>query len=276
MLTAQETMKVATPAEKAGRDRCTLADACPTRLTCELARECLPQDAPDPNAKFAWANAICALFALIGVVGIFQPLFVLSAPAPVEKPYSVPVLFNPPPPQPTVSRSVASSDSAPQENSPEPVELPDIVPAVTPMNAQVAFAVPVEGPVRLVAAKYAVPPPAKLKPVQGPPANNGKPGGGSGNVVGDAVAFEPTLGDGGVYPRPTYPLWANRAGLEGDIMLEVRVSASGVPVFVTVANSTAARSLDDYTIQWLKKRWRFPAGSERRYLVPFTYKLSKK
>jgi len=274
MLTSQEPTKVVIPVESAGRDRCTLAEACPTRLTCELARECLPQDGPDPNVKFAWANAICALFAVIGVAGIFQPLFVLSAPAPVEKPFSVPVLFNPPPPQPTISQAVAN-DSAPQENSPEPVELPDIIPAVTPMNAQVAFAVPVEGPVRLVAAKYAVPPPAKLKPIQAPPSDSGKSGG-SGNVVGDAVEFQPTLGDGGVYPRPTYPLWANRAGLEGDIMLEVRVSAGGVPVVVTVAKSTAARSLDDHTIQWLKKRWRFPVGAERYYLVPFTYKLSNK
>jgi TonB family protein len=275
MLTTQEPTKAVRPVENAGLDGRALVEGCPTRLTGELARESLPQDTPDPNAKFAWANAICALFAIIGVVGIFQPLFVLAAPAMTKKPFIVPVLFNPPPPQPTVSQAVAS-DSAPQENSPEPVELPDLVPAVTPMNAQVAFAVPVEGPVRLVAAKYAVPPPAKLKPVQAPPANNGKPGGGSGNVVGDAVAFEATLGDGGVYPKPPYPTWANRAGVQGDVMLEVYVTSAGVAHSITVSQTTGSRSLDNYTLEWVKKRWRFPVGPERRYLVPFSYKLSSR
>lgn len=267
-------MKVAQPAETAGRERCTLGDACPTRLKCELARECLPQDTPDPNVKFAWANAICALFAVIGLVGLFQPLIVLPVSAVVQKPFTVPVLFNPPPPQPSVAQSVPNN-SAPQEATTEPMETPDIVPAVTPMTAQVAFAVPVEGPVRLVAAKYAVPPPAKLKPAPAPSSNNGAPGG-SGNVVGDAVGFEPTLGDGGVYPKPSYPSWAQRAGVEGEMQLEVFVNRDGTPYAISVAKSTGSRSLDDYTLQWLKKHWRFPAGMERHYLVPFSYKLSSR
>lgn len=265
-------MKVAQPAEAAGRERCTLGDACPTRLKCELARECLPQDTPDPNVKFAWANAICALFAVIGLVGLFQPLIVLPVSAVVQKPFTVPVLFNPPPPQPSVAQSVPNN-SAPQEATAEPMETPDIVPAVTPMTAQVAFAVPVEGPVRLVAAKYAVPPPAKLKPAPAPSSNNGAPGE-SGNVVGDAVAFEPTLGDGGTYPWPDkYPYGAS-PNWSGIVTLAVRVNAAGVPYEVTVQKRSRYRIFDNHALEWLKKNWRWPVGPERFFTVNFKYKSS--
>lgn len=269
MLTTQEPTKVVVPAEIAGRDRCTLADSCPTRLTCELARECLPQDAPDPNLKFAWANAICALFAIIGVIGIFQPLFVLPVKAAPLKSDLVPVLFNPPPPQPP--QSVAQNNAATPENSTtEPVETPEVIPAVTPMNAQITFAVPVEGPVRVVAAKYAEAPPAKLSRPAAPPVSNSNPGG-----SGAAVEFNPTEGDGGTYPRPDrYPSLAQQRGWQGKAILNVRVDVRGIPSEVTIAESSGYRILDNDALEWVKRKWRFPAGPERLFLVPFVYKLN--
>ncbi len=245
-----------------------MAEECPTRLTCELARECLPQDGPDPNAKFAWANAICALFAVIGVIGIFQPLFVLPVKA-TAKLDIVPVLFNPPPPSPPAAPAAPNNTAAAQNDLSEPVETPAIIPAVTPMSAQVTFAVPVEGPVRLVAAQYAAPPPAKLKQPAAPPTDNGKPGG-TGNA-GDSVEFKPSAGDGGYYPWPKdYPRGASRSW-RGPVTLAVYVNTLGRPTNVSVASSSGHEIFDDHALAWLKKYWRWPAGPERAYTVDFKY-----
>ncbi|MCD6050796.1 MAG: energy transducer TonB, partial [Verrucomicrobia bacterium] len=251
MSVTAEPIKIIVKAPPASADRCALGDACPTRLTCELARQCLPQDGPDPNLKFAWANAICALFVIIGVMGIFQPLFVLPIKASPPKVDTIPVLFNPPPPQPP--QSLAQNNAATPENSTaEPIETPEIVPAVTPMNAQITFAVPVEGPVRLVAAKYAEAPPVKLSRPVAPPVSDSKPGGSS----GPAVEFNPTPGDGGTYPRPSkYPPLAHERGWQGKAMIEVLVDVRGNPVQVTVAESSGYKILDNDALECVKKRW---------------------
>jgi len=256
MLTTQEPTKVVVPAQAAGRERCT------------LVAECLPLDAPDPNAKFAWANAICALFAVIGVIGIFQPLFVLPVKA-TAKLDLVPVLFNPPPPQPPQSQA-QNNATTPENSTTEPVATPEVIPAVTPMNAQITFAVPVEGPVRVVAAKYAEAPPAKLSRPAAPPVSNSNPGG-----SGAAVEFNPTEGDGGTYPRPDrYPSLAQQHGWQGKAILNVRVDVRGIPSEVTIAESSGYRILDNDALEWVKRKWRFPAGPERLFLVPFVYKLN--
>lgn len=270
MLTTQEPTKVVVPAQAAGRERCALAEECPTRLTCELARECLPQDGPDPNAKFAWANAICALFAVIGVIGIFQPLFVLPVKA-TAKLDIVPVLFNPPPPSPPATVATPNNTAAAQNDLSEPVETPAIIPAVTPMSAQVTFAVPVEGPVRLVAAQYTAPPPAKLKQPAAPATDNGKPGGSS--ATGSLVKFEPTLGDGGNYPDPEYPYLARQRGWQGNVMLKVRVNVRGIPYEVSVEEGSRYHVFEEAALACLKSQWRFPPGAERYLLIPIVFKL---
>ncbi len=265
MSVTAEPIKIIVKAPPASADRCALGDACPTRLTCELARQCLPQDGPDPNLKFAWANAICALFVIIGIMGIFQPLFVLPVKASPPKVDSIPVLFNPPPPQPP--QSLAQNNAATPENSTaEPIETPEIVPAVTPMNAQITFAVPVEGPVRLVAAKYAEAPPAKLSRPVAPPVSNSKPGG-----TGAAVEFKPGVDDGGYYPWPKeFPRGVSLKS-SATVTLAVLVDMRGRPVNVSVATSSGSRILDDHALEWLKRNWRWPAGPERPYTVPFKY-----
>ena len=268
----QEPATVIAPAPSAVRDRCSLGDSCPTKLKCQLARECLPQVTPDPHAKFAWANAICALFALVGVIGLMQPLFVLPAKA-VQKPVLQATLFNPPPPAPVSQPTAANNVTAPADSQPVPVETPAIVPAVAPMSSEVTFAVPVDGPVRLVAAQYAPPPPANLKPVSAPASNYGQPGGNGSSGPGPQ-AFTPSAGDGGYYPRPEkYPTLAQQRGWQGTVMLDVSVNVRGKPYLVSVAESSRYRILDNEALEWVKNNWQFPVGPERRYLVPFVYKL---
>lgn len=264
-----EPAKIIVKAAPASADRCALGDACPTRLTCELARQCLPQDKPDPNIKFAWANAICVLFILIGLYGLRSPLFILSAAA---KPVAeiVPVVFMPPPPSMQAQATPAPSDSAPSPDSvTEPMDIPEVAPAVAPANANVSFAVPVEGPVRVVPVKYAAAPPVQRRVVAPPPVA-GPPGNGSGGE-GDTTKFDPANSIGGTYPKPIYPQLAARLGLTGIVTLLVRVDSSGMPMMVTVSNSSGSKLLDQHTADWVKRKWRWPTGQHTPYLVDFKY-----
>jgi TonB family protein len=255
----------------ASLERCSLGDACPTRLTCELARQCLPQDKPDPNIKYAWANAICVLFILIGFYGLKSPLFILPVEAKAQE-VVVPVLFMPPPPSMQSQSLAPASESAPAPDSiAEPMEMPEIAPAVAPASANVAFAVPVEGPVRVVAAQYAAAPPV-LRKVVAPPPQAGPAGNGTGGT-GEAVAFSPGVGDGGTYPEMKYPDYARRLQLQGTVMLEVSVDKTGYPASVSVRDSSGSQYLDEPALKHLKKYWRWPAGRERLYLVPFKFQL---
>lgn len=274
MSVTAEPAKIIVKAPPASADRCALGDACPTRLTCELARQCLPQDKPDPNIKFAWANAICVLFILIGIYGLKSPLFILPVQAKAEE-LTVPVLFMPPPPSMQSQSTPMASDSAPAPDSiSEPMDIPEVAPAVAPANANVSFAVPVEGPVRVVPAKYAAAPPVQRKIVAPPPPQPGPPGNGTGGT-GEAVEFSPGGGDGGTYPQPVYPRLALQRGWQGNVMLNIVVDRAGFPSAVTVRDSSGWEILDDHASDWVKRRWRWPAGPVRHYLVPFKFQIKQ-
>ncbi|HEY1171537.1 MAG TPA: TonB family protein [Verrucomicrobiae bacterium] len=273
MVTTQEPAKLIVKVPPASLERCALGEACPTRLTCELARQCLPQDKPDPNVKYAWANAICVLFILIGLYGLKSPLFILPAEAKAEE-VVVPVLFMPPPPSMQSQSLAPASESAPAPDSiAEPMEMPEVAPAVAPENANVAFAVPVEGPVRVVAAQYAAAPPVIRKVVAPPPP--GPTGNGTGGT-GDAVEFSPGGGDGGKYPQPTYPALALSRGYQGVTVLEIVVDRTGFPSSISVRDSSGWDILDDEAAYTVKRKWRWPAGPQRHYLVPFKFQINQK
>ena len=71
----------------------------PCVLRDELARLCLPAATRDPNRKLAWANSICILFLIIGIVGARPTRISLQSPPPLEE--VVPTIIEPmPPPNP--------------------------------------------------------------------------------------------------------------------------------------------------------------------------------
>lgn len=276
MPAAKETPPRTASASTAARERCTLGDRCAVRLKCDLARQCLPMDNPEPHLKFAWANAICLLFIAIGISGLSEPLIVFPTHAAMKKADIVPVLFNPPPPSAAPAAQPASSDESPTDQ-PQPDDYtPEVVPAVAPDTAQVAFAVPVEGPVRVVPAQYAPVPPAKLKPAPAPKGNSGSGSGSNQNNntgTRSAVEFHGTEGDGGTYPPPTYPALALRRGYQGKVMLEATIDINGNPVQLLVRDSSGREILDEHALNWVKQKWRWPAGPERHYLIPFIFKI---
>lgn len=80
-------------------------------------------------------------------------------------------------------------------------------------------------------------------------------------------------------PAPAYPGLAKRLGLQGKVMLRVRVSARGLAESVEVQTSCGVESLDNAAVEAVK-RWRFaPAmrgeeAVEGWALVPINFKLN--
>src|SRR5947207_1913027 len=125
------------------------------QLSDALARLCLPSEFKDTYRALAWVDSICFLFLLIGLIGLRPPKIVVKQVIP--PPEVVPVIFTPPEEQP---KPQPVPQEQPQEEQKEtPAETPQI-PTVVAANApNVAFAVPVEGPVVLAPVNRAPPPP---------------------------------------------------------------------------------------------------------------------
>lgn len=79
-------------------------------------------------------------------------------------------------------------------------------------------------------------------------------------------------------PEPQYPSAARRRGIEGRVLLEVRVDSQGRPASVQVADSSGEESLDHAAVEAVRN-WRFvPAKSggapvEGRIRVPIRFRL---
>jgi protein TonB len=225
-------------------------------LRSDLAQYCLPAASRDVNRKFAWANSICFLFVLVGILGVRMPPIILRPRA--DAPDIVPVVFTPPEEQPKV-------EPAPQPDEPEPspdtvVETPQVLTVVSP-SPSVAFPVPVEGPVIVApSARYAsAPPPTPPKPAVPP-----KP-----------TAFSGNPEDGGFYPLPTPPRWVlEKPNFESVTLLYFYVNPSGSITAVEIKESSGYEALDRLLADWIKKKWVFPPGQTRYFSKEFRIKIT--
>lgn len=224
------------------------------RLSDDLARLCLPSEFKDSYRRVAWVDSICALFLIIGIVGLNPPKIVQRPITPPQE--IVPVIFTPPEEQPKPEPVLKQPDE-PQETQEAPTEVPPI-PTVVAANApNVAFAVPVEGPVAIAPMSHAAAPPPVT---QAPPPQPKR--------------FVPGQGEGGTFPWPTsYPREALEQRLQGTVTLYVEVDAQGLPVKVEVKESSRHFVLDRYAVQWVKGHWRWLPGEMRYYYVPFQFTL---
>src|SRR6266850_4620383 len=172
-------------------------------LSDDLARLCLPSEYRDSNRFLAWVNSICFLFLLIGLVGLKAPRIVIK---PLSQPQEiVPVVFTPPEEQPK-QPEVKQDEPEPQE---QPLDTPQVATVVAAADpSTVAFAVPVEGAVTVVPARFATAP---------PPINTAPP---------KPTKFDPdaTAGD---FPKPAYPGIAQRNKYQGTATIEILVDSSG-------------------------------------------------
>lgn len=160
----------------------------------------------------------------------------------VQRPPVQEVLPVPPPP-------------VPPERRPQPVLQPIV-------QAPVEVVLPV-APVVVEQAS------AMSEPVQPVSASPGPP-------VQDFVEARAAYG---YSPAPPYPGTAMRRGLQGDVMLRVRVDAEGRVLAVEVERSSGHRELDRAAERQVRERWRFqPAQREGRAVsswvrVPISFRL---
>lgn len=79
-------------------------------------------------------------------------------------------------------------------------------------------------------------------------------------------------------PAPEYPEVALERGWEGNVMLRVKVSASGNPLEISIKNSSGKKALDDAAVKTVK-RWKFSPATrgnapiEGWVDVPINFKL---
>lgn len=225
-------------------------------LHSDLAQYCLPAGNRDDERKFAWANSICLSFLVIAFLGLQGPVIIVR-PVPPPPEEIIPVVFTPP-----VEESKPEQQD-PEVEEPPPSEILTDTPVVATVVAadasQVAFAVPVEGPVVVApSVKFAQAPPAA------PPREAAKP---------KPIEFRRGENREGSYPEPSYPVEAQRKGLEGSVVLYVIVDQMGVPNSVEVQTTSGHVILDRCVIDQVRKRWRWPAGEMRHYTIPFVFKL---
>src|SRR5262245_22723196 len=120
-------------------------------LSGDLARLCLPQEYRDAYRKLAWVNSVCVLFLVIGVIGLNPPPVVVPQLPPLN--VVVPVVIQRPAEQP--KPETKTETETPPETEEVVVDRPVVATVVAANPANVAFALPVKGPVILVPAKYA-------------------------------------------------------------------------------------------------------------------------
>jgi periplasmic protein TonB len=220
----------------------------------------------------SWVGGVTLVMLLAGVYGAAQPLLPRTDDRPVKMDLGNEVLleqFTPP-------------SAAAEENPPEtpPAEQPDI--EIPPLPVVMAPLTPPEM-VELTPLEEPPPPapptpPApKDKPQTEPrraasaPPGTGEPKGGTAGGSGAVTTF--TGGGGGRFPSPGYPAAARASREQGTVRLLVTVEATGLPSSVTVQSSSGSAALDSAARDHISRRWRWPAGEIRRYIVPVRFVL---
>lgn len=224
----------------------------------------------------AWSAGVALLCLGIGLHGATTPLMPMSGgmvPSKVSDDTVMVEMFQPP------AAAAATEDSPPEpETKEEDIEippLPQITPPLTP--PEMVEITPLEEARELpkpkpIEKKPEVPKPApspKPRPASKPAAPSGAANAGSGS---SPVTFNRT-GSAGRFPDPTYPASARAAKQQGTVRLLVTVEASGIPSAVEVTSSSGSSALDNAARDTISRRWRWPAGVVRKFIVPIRFVL---
>ncbi|CAN5134886.1 hypothetical protein BH23VER1_BH23VER1_32060 [soil metagenome] len=243
-------------------------------------------DPPDSDAHLlsAWTAGIAMLFLGIGLSGAIVPLAPeLPEVAPDrDLPDEIMVeVFDPPP---AGAADEAPADDAEPEMPAEDLEIPPPPEVTAPLTPpEMVELTPLEP---LVEKKPAPRPMARPVAPTEPPAR--KPSSRTGTQTGTRTGSRdgagatgtpggtgaPTVFRGtgrGRFPAPSYPTSARRAGHQGTVQLLVTVEPSGVPSSVSVTSSSGHSALDTAARDQVQRRWRWPAGEIRRFIIPVQF-----
>lgn len=218
-----------------------------------------------------WLGGVALVMLIAGVYGAAQPLLPRMNDTIMRSDFGDEVLleqFDPP--------SAAAEEKPPE---PEPVEQPDIeippLPAILPplTPPEMVELTPLETPPP-APPPVVKPPPAKPRPQTeprrvAPPQTN--TGGGAAGGAGAPTTF--TGGGSGRFPSPGYPAVARANREQGTVKILVTVEANGLPSSATIQSSSGSATLDHAARDQISRRWRWPTGGVRRYIVPVRFVL---
>jgi len=201
----------------------------------------------------------------VGVIGLMRP-YPRPQPKPVEQAIIAQTLVVELAPE-----KIQPTDPAPpppDPAAPPPLRAPLVAPTAPPLVAvaeptpAIAFALPVEGPARVVEAKPATfARPAQAATPAPAPA---------------AVPRALTFGQGeGRQPAPQYPLLAQRRGQEGTVLIRFTVGEDGRVLTAEAAEPSPWPLLNNAAVGAVRERWRFQPGPVRLYEVAIRFELSK-
>ncbi len=224
------------------------------------------QSASDSRFAPVFTLVLWVSCSLIGALGFAmpyaRPLAAKPQPAPMQVEMLNVELTSAPLPDlapPQVANSVAAPPTAQpilQPNLPQPT-------AVALPSPAVAFAVPVEGPTRIVEASQASYTATRADD----------------NAVATPVAPAVqtlTYGQGaGKQPAPEYPWRAQNEGQEGVVNVRFIVGENGRVISAEAVNPSPWPMLNDSAVRTIRNRWRFNDGVPRAYEVAIRFVLPK-
>ena len=201
--------------------------------------------------------------ASVSVAGVLLPNSRPSAPkaelAPVKAEFVKIEMTN----DPVNSASSPQSSETLAQSSSQAASAPIPAPvAVAQPSGAIAFAVPVEGGVRIVDAAKAI-----------------FRGHVSGDGSGAAASLRPqtlVFGQGeGRQPAPMYPPRASRLGQEGVVGVRFTVDASGQVISAEASDPCVWPLLNEAAVRTVHERWQFRSGATRMYEVAIRFRLKK-
>jgi protein TonB len=238
------------------------------------------------GALVLWVG--CLLVGVLGLAAGYPQVHAQAQPpklVPVEV-RVVKVDLAAPTAQPASSEDPASSSAAEPAAMPGSAAMHEAtvppLPAVALPSPGIAFAVPVEGPVRIVAAQAAIPV-ARVSPAtHSPTAGTGPSAAGyhtGGVMTPPAVPVPPpvtrlTIGQGeGDQPLPEYPRESILGRQEGTVLVRLGVGADGRVLWAQVIAPCPWPLLNQSAVRTVREAWQFHAGPPRVYEVPIQFQL---
>jgi protein TonB len=225
-------------------------------------------ESEEPHSLAVFTLVLWLLCVIVGALGFMLHYERPRPPAPLDQPIlaqQIPVeltqvLIPPPDPEPRPLDPLAPPP-APDAMTPRPIAQPIAVALPSPA---MAFALPVEGPTRVVEAKRA----AHVAP---PVTNASAPA-----PAAPPLVRPLTFGQGeGKQPAPPYPPSARSQGQEGTVVVRFRVGADGRVVAAEPTLSSPWPLLNEAAVRTVREKWRFRSGPPRIYEVAIRFELTK-
>lgn len=204
---------------------------------------------------------------VVGLLGFALPYTRPRPFAPPEEPVLVQQLKveltqDPLPPPDSVAppTDLLTPPVPPDALAPPPMPQPI---AVAQPNSAIAFALPVEGPTRIVETKradYVQPMATNVSAASAP----------------SSIAQPLTFGQGeGKQLAPEYPRQAVRQKQEGVVVVRMLVNPDGRVISAEAVSPSPWPLLNESALRTVRDRWRFRSGPQRLYEVPIRFELTK-